>query len=88
MPSSTRLNRFKTKRTRQAREGQLPAERAGHGTYSLKGPSRRTVKLGRIAAGTHGFTLRRLKRGNYRGVLTVVDDFDKKITPRNSFVVR
>lgn len=56
--------------------------------YSLKGPSRRTVKLGRIAAGRHSFTLRRLRRGTYRGVLTVVDDFDKKITPRNFFVIR
>ncbi len=56
--------------------------------YSLKGPSRRTVKRGRLAAGTHGFTVRRLKRGSYRGVLTVVDDFDKKITPRNFFVIR
>ena len=56
--------------------------------YSLKGPSRRTVKRGRLAAGAHSFTLRRLKRGTYRGVLTVVDDFDKKITPRNFFVIR
>jgi hypothetical protein len=36
----------------------------------------------------HSFTLRRLKRGTHRGVLTVVDDFDKKITPRNFFVIR
>ena len=57
-------------------------------SYSLRGPSRRTVKRGRLAAGTHGFTLRRLRRGAYRGVLTVVDDFDKKTTPRNSFVIR
>ena len=57
-------------------------------TYRLKGPSRRTVKRGRLAAGTHSFTARRLKRGTYRGVLTVVDDFDKKITPRNFFVIR
>jgi len=56
--------------------------------YSLKGPSRRTVKRGRLDAGTHRFTLRRLKRGTYRGVLTVVDDFDKKVTPRNFFVIR
>jgi plastocyanin len=56
--------------------------------YTLRGPSRRTVKLGREQAGDHAFTLRRLKRGTYRGVLTVVDDFDKKITPRNFFVVR
>jgi plastocyanin len=56
--------------------------------YSLRGPSRRTVKRGRLAEGTHSFTLRRLKRGTYRGVLTVVDDFDKKTTPRNFFVIR
>jgi plastocyanin len=57
-------------------------------TYRLKGPSPRTVKRGRLGIGRHSFTLRRLKRGTYRGVLTVVDDFDKKITPRNFFVVR
>jgi plastocyanin len=56
--------------------------------YSLRGPSRRTVRKGRLAAGRHSFTLRRLKRGTYRGVLTVVDDFDKKVTPRNFFVIR
>jgi plastocyanin len=56
--------------------------------YSLKGPSRRTVRRGRLAAGAHSFTVRRLKRGTYRGLLTVVDDFDKKITPRNFFVIR
>jgi plastocyanin len=57
-------------------------------TYRLRGPSPRTVKRGRLDDGTHSFTLRRLKRGTYRGVLTVVDDFDKKITPRNFFVIR
>jgi plastocyanin len=57
-------------------------------TYKLTGKSRRTVKLGRLAAGRRSFTLRRLKRGTYRGILTVVDDFDKKITPRNFFVIR
>jgi plastocyanin len=57
-------------------------------SYKLKGPSRRTVKRGRLRAGAHSFTLRRLRRGTYRGVLTVTDDFDKKITPRNFFVIR
>jgi hypothetical protein len=32
--------------------------------------------------------LRRLARGTYRGTLTLADDFDKKVTPRNFFVVR
>jgi plastocyanin len=56
--------------------------------YRLRGPSRRLVKLGRLTKGRHSFTLRRLKRGSYRGVLTVVDDFDKKVTRRNFFVIR
>jgi len=82
------ISRFRTKRTgRRARVSFLLNEPATV-RYSLKGPSRRTVKLGRIDPGTHAFTLRRLKRGKYRGVLTVVDDFDKKITRRNFFVVR
>jgi plastocyanin len=57
-------------------------------TYRLRGPSRRTVRRGRLDADTHSFTVRRLRRGSYRGVLTVVDDFDHKVTPRNSFVIR
>ena len=82
------LDNFKTKRTGNRVKVELPAERAGHGHLQADGPSRRTVKRGRLAAGRHSFTLRRLKRGTYRGVLTVVDDFDKKITPRNFFVIR
>jgi len=57
-------------------------------TYRLKGSSPRTVRRGRLDAGTHSFTVRRLKRGTYRGVLTVVDDFDKKVTAKNFFVIR
>lgn len=57
-------------------------------TYTLRGPSRRTVSCGRLRAGTHSFTVRRLRRGTYRGVLAVVDDFDKKVTPRTFFVIR
>jgi len=57
-------------------------------TYRLKGSSPRTVRRGRLDDGTHSFTVRRLKRGTYRGVLTVVDDFDKKVTAKNFFVIR
>ena len=57
-------------------------------TYKLKGQSRRTVRLGSLAEGRRSLTLRRLRRGTYRGVMTVVDDFDKKLTPRNFFVIR
>jgi amicyanin len=56
--------------------------------YKLSGPSSRRVKKGRLAAGRHSFSLKPLRRGSYHGVLIVVDDFDKKITPRNFFVIR
>ena len=82
------ISKFKTKRTgHRVRVGFLLNEPATI-TYKLSGPSRRTVKKGRLDAGSHSFTLKRLKRGTYRGKLTVVDDFDKKITPRNFFVIR
>jgi plastocyanin len=57
-------------------------------TYRLVGPSRRTVKRGRLEAGRHSITLRRLRRGTYRGRLIVSDDFDNRVTPRNFFVIR
>jgi plastocyanin len=82
------LDDFKTKRIGHRVKISFLLNEAATVTYRLKGPSRRTVKKGRLAAGTHGFTVKRLKRGTYRGVLTVVDDFDKKITPRNFFVIR
>ncbi len=57
-------------------------------TYKLKGPSRRTVKRGRDRAGKYSFRLKNLKAGEYTGTLTMLDDFDKKSTAKNSFVVR
>jgi plastocyanin len=82
------IDRFRSKRTGNRVKISYLLKEPATVRYSLKGPSRRTVKRGRLEAGTDGFTLRRLKRGTYRGVLTVVDDFDKKITPRNVFVIR
>jgi len=82
------LDNFKSKRTGKRVRLSFLLNEPAIVTYRLKGPTRRTVKRGRLDAGTHSFTLRRLKRGTYRGVLTVVDDFDKKITPRNFFVIR
>ena len=55
--------------------------------YRLRGPSRRTVKRGRLTTGPHSFTVRRLKTGTYHGTLTAVDDFDKKNTSKKSFVI-
>ena len=82
------LDRFRTKRTGNRVKLSFLLNEPAKVRYVLKGPTRRTVKLGRLAAGTRSFTVRRLRRGTYRGVLTVVDDFDKKITPRNFFVIR
>jgi len=82
------IDKFRSKRTGNRVKISFLLNEPATVRYSLKGPSRRTVKRGRLDEGTQSFTLRRLKRGTYRGVLTVVDDFDKKITPRNSFVIR
>jgi plastocyanin len=60
---------------------------AATATYRIKGPSRRTVKEGRVKAGRHSFRLKNLKPGSYRGTLTLLDDFDKKTVARNRFVV-
>jgi len=81
------LDNFKTKRSGRSVKLSFLLNEAATVTYRLKGPSRRTVKRGRLDAGRHSFYVKRLKRGTYRGVLTVVDDFDKKITPRNFFVI-
>jgi plastocyanin len=82
------LDNFKSKRTGNRVKLSFLLNEPATVTYKLKGPSRRTVKRGHLGAGRQGFYLRRLRRGTYRGVLTVVDDFDKKITPRNFFVIR
>ena len=82
------LDNFKTKRTGHTVKIGFLLNEPAKITYKLSGPSRRTVKKGRLDAGRHSFTLKRLKKGTYRGKLTVVDDFDKKITPRNFFVIR
>ena len=82
------LDNFKTRRTGHRAKISFKLNEPATVTYRLKGPSRKTVKEGRLPAGRHSFTVKRLKRGTYRGVLTVVDDFDKKITPRNFFVIR
>jgi plastocyanin len=82
------LDNFKSKRTGNRVKLSFLLNEPATVTYKLTGKSRRTVKLGRLDAGRHSFTVRRLKRGTYRGVLTVVDDFDKKITPRNFFAIR
>jgi plastocyanin len=57
-------------------------------TYSLRGAERRTVRRGRLTAGRHSFTVRRLDAGSYTGTLTLTDDFDKSAKAKSSFVIR
>jgi plastocyanin len=61
---------------------------AAKATYRLRGPSAKSYKRARLRAGRRAFTLRNLEPGRYRGKLTLVDDFDKKTTQRNSFRIR
>jgi len=61
---------------------------AAQATYKLTGASRRTVTRKRLKAGAQSITVRSLKAGSYTGTLTLSDDFDKKVTPRNSFVIK
>jgi hypothetical protein len=82
------IDAFRSRRRGKRVKISFKLNEAARVTYKLRGPSRRTVKRSRLDAGRHSFTVKRLKRGRYRGVLTVVDDFDKKLTPRNTFVIR
>jgi plastocyanin len=82
------IDEFRSKRTGKRVRLSFLLNEPATVKYTLRGPSPRTVRRGRLGAGTHSFTVRRLRRGSYRGVLSVVDDFDKKVTPRNFFVVR
>jgi plastocyanin len=82
------ISNFRSRRTANRVKLSFRLNEPATVTYKLTGKSRRTVKRGRLATGNHSFTLRHLKPGTYRGVLTVVDNFDKKVTPRNFFVVR
>jgi hypothetical protein len=82
------VDRFRSKRASRRIRLTFMLNEPATVSYALEGPSRRTVRRRRLGAGSHSLTLRRLRRGSYRGVLRVQDDFDKKVTPRNSFVIR
>ena len=57
-------------------------------TYKLRGEARRSYARARLGPGRRSVSFRNLPEGRYRGTLTLVDDFDNKVTPRNSFVIR
>jgi plastocyanin len=79
---------FKTKRVGKRATISFTLNEAASMTYSLKGPSKRTVKRKRLKAGKQSFTVKRLKKGSYTGTLTLTDDFDKRATQKKSFKVR
>jgi plastocyanin len=82
------VDRFKAKRIGKRVKVSFKLNEPATVTYALKGRSKRTVKRGRLRAGSHSFSVKRMKSGKYRGALTAVDDFDKKVTARGSFRIR
>lgn len=82
------VSRFRTARLGHRAKVSFKLNEPATVTYRLRGPSKKTVKRGRLLPGKHSFSVRRLKKGSYKGVLTAVDDFDNKATARKSFVVR
>lgn len=85
---SDTVDDFRSKRRGRSVTITFTLNEAARMTYRLKGPSRRTVKRARLAAGDQRFKLRRLARGSYRGTLALSDDFDNKVAPKSSFVIR
>ena len=56
-------------------------------TYKLGGEARRSYTRARLRAGRRSISFRNLPAGDYRGTLTLVDDFDNRTKPRNSFEI-
>ena len=61
---------------------------AAVGTLKLTGAAKRTVKLKRLKAGQADHRLKKLKKGSYKAALSLSDDFDNKVTKKQSFKVR
>jgi plastocyanin len=87
-PVTDTIDDFRAKRRRRSVTISFTLNEPARVTYRLRGARRRTVRRGRLEAGQHSFKVRRLARGRYRGTLTVIDDFDNAVRPRNSFVIR
>jgi plastocyanin len=87
-PVADTIDDFRAKRRRKSVTISFTLNEPARVTYRLRGPRRRTVRQGRLEAGPHTFKVRRLARGRYRGTLTVIDDFDNSVRPKNSFVIR
>jgi plastocyanin len=79
------IDAFRTRRSGSSVRISFELNEAATVTHRLRGPERRTVRRGRLAAGRHSFRVRNLESGRYRGTLTLTDDFDKTVRPRSSF---
>ncbi|MEA2333101.1 MAG: hypothetical protein QOH58_3239 [Thermoleophilaceae bacterium] len=82
------VDAFRTSRSGNKATVSFTLNEAAKATYALKGPSSRTVTRRRLAEGDRTLTLKRLKKGRYTGTLTLVDDFDKRVTQKKSFRIR
>jgi plastocyanin len=87
-PVADTIDDFRAKRRRRSVTISFTLNEPARVTYRLRGARRRTIRRGRLEAGPHSFKVRRLARGRYRGTLTVTDDFDNTVRPRNSFFIR
>ena len=82
------VDAFKTKRAGSRVRVSFELNEPATVSFKLRGAERRTVRRGRLGKGRHGFTVRSLDAGAYRGTLALSDDFDKKSTAQKSFVIR
>jgi len=85
---SDTYDNFRTKRRGKTVTLSFTLNEAAKATYKLRGAARKAVTRDRLEPGKQTIKLRGLKAGSYRGTLTLEDDFDNRVKPRNSFVVR
>jgi plastocyanin len=82
------LASLRTRRTRRGVRLRFRLNAPAKVTYRLKGPSRRTIRRRTLQPGEHTLSVRRLRRGAYRGVLTATDASGEKSRRKNSFRIR
>ena len=78
---------FKTKRRGRSVTISFTLNEAAKVLQAKAGRTKRTFKRARLEAGKHSFKLKRLKKGRYRGTLTLTDDFDNETTQKKKFSV-
>ncbi|MBA3262694.1 MAG: cupredoxin domain-containing protein [Thermoleophilaceae bacterium] len=82
------VDNFKTKVSDTKVTVSFKLNEAATATYKLTGAGKRTVKTKRLKSGARSITVKGLKKGSYKGVLTLTDDFDKKAVQKKPFTVR